>query len=54
MAIARGDQLGLAGFQRERRVDAGAQVESRRARRRVLRQLPPQPLVEDPDVNCFH
>ena len=42
------DELGPARPELDRRVDAGAQVHPRRARRRVRRQERPDPLVEDP------
>jgi hypothetical protein len=47
---ARGDERAVAGPQRDRLVDAGAQVEARGAAGGIGGQLRADPLVEDPDV----
>ena len=44
----------FAALQGERRRDAGAQVEARRARARVMRQHGADPLVEDLDLELPH
>jgi hypothetical protein len=49
-----GDQLGLAGGEREGCVEAGTEVESRRPRCGVLRELAAHALIENLYIDRLH
>src|SRR5205809_7083922 len=51
---SRAHQVAVPGMQRERRIDAGAQVQARRSGRRVMRQHAADPLVEDLELEPPH
>ena len=53
---ARRHELGFAGLEHERRVDAGAKVEARGARGRAARQfhVAPDARIEDADLQFLH
>ena len=51
---AGGNERGVPRLERERCIEACAQIESRGAARCVMRQLSAQTRVENLDVECFH